>query len=151
MLWEVDIYTAEGQPDLGAREAAAAAAELHLAVDLPITSARGFLIQGELDREQVERIAGELLVDRVVERAVVAPAGDAALARLPSGRAHWIHVLPKPGVMDPVAQSAMQAIADLGIRAEAVRTLKKYAVGPLPTTGSRCCARRSWPTTPSSR
>ncbi len=43
-----------------------------------------------------------------------------------------IHVLPKPGVMDPVAQSAMQAIADFGIRAEAVRTLRKYAVGPLP-------------------
>jgi phosphoribosylformylglycinamidine synthase len=41
-------------------------------------------------------------------------------------------VLPKPGVMDPVAQSAMQAIADLDIRAEAVRTLKKYAVGRLP-------------------
>ncbi len=40
--------------------------------------------------------------------------------------------MPKPGVMDPVAQSAMQAIADLGLRAEAVRTLKKYAVGGLP-------------------
>ncbi len=53
------------------------------------------------------------------------------LTELPDGRAHWIHVLPKPGVMDPVAQSAMAAIADLGIRAEAVRTLKKYAVGPL--------------------
>ena len=34
--------------------------------------------------------------------------------------------------MDPVAQSAMQAIADFGLRAEAVRTLKKYAVGRLP-------------------
>jgi phosphoribosylformylglycinamidine synthase len=152
MLWEVDIYAAEGQPDLGAREAAAAAAELHLLSDiscdggagpastagtaatqaLAVTSARGFLIQGELDRGQIERIADELLADRVVERPVVAPVGDAALARLPAGRAHWIHVLPKPGVMDPVAQSAMEAIADLGIRAEAVRTLKKYAVGPLP-------------------
>ncbi len=152
MLWEVDIYAAEGQPDLGAREAAAAAAELHILSDiscggdagsagtagtaatqaLAVTSARGFLIQGELDRGQIERIADELLADRVVERSVVAPVGDAALARLPAGRAHWIHVLPKPGVMDPVAQSAMEAIAGLGIRAEAVRTLKKYAVGPLP-------------------
>ncbi len=41
-------------------------------------------------------------------------------------------MLPKPGVMDPVAQSAMEAIADFRLRAEAVRTLKKYAVGPLP-------------------
>ena len=40
-------------------------------------------------------------------------------------------MLPKPGVMDPVAQSAMTAIADLGLQAEAVRTLKKFAVGRL--------------------
>ena len=99
--------------------------------DLAVTSARGYLIQGDLDRGQVERIADELLADRVVERTVVAPVGDPALTELPAGRTHWIHVLPKPGVMDPVAQSAMEAIADLGIRAEAVRTLKKYAVGRL--------------------
>jgi len=131
MLWEVDIYAAEGQPDPGARDVAAAVAELHLADNLAVTSARGYLIQGSLDRGQVARIADELLADRVVERTVVAPAGDPTLSQLPDGRAHWIHVLPKPGVMDPVAQSAMEAIADFGIRAEAVRTLKKYAVAPL--------------------
>ncbi len=37
-----------------------------------------------------------------------------------------VHVLPKPGVMDPVAQSVMSAINDFGLRAEVVRTLKKY-------------------------
>ena len=110
---------------------AAAAAELQLADNLPITSARGYLIQGDLDRAQVVRIADELLADSVVERTVAAPLGDPCLTALPDGPAHWIHVLPKPGVTDPVAQSAMAAIADCGIRAEAVRTLKKYAVGPL--------------------
>jgi phosphoribosylformylglycinamidine synthase len=44
--------------------------------------------------------------------------------------------MPKPGVMDPVAQSAVTAIADLGLKADAVRTLRKYwlsgvADGPL--------------------
>ncbi|MBU4270841.1 MAG: phosphoribosylformylglycinamidine synthase [Planctomycetes bacterium] len=131
MLWEVDIHPAEGRPDLAAGEVAATAAELHLADDLAVTSARGYLIQGELDRAQVARIADELLADRVVERTVVAPAGDPLLTELPDGRTHWIHVLPKPGVMDPVAQSAMQAIADFGLRAEAVRTMRKYAVGRL--------------------
>ena len=148
MLWEVDIYAAAGQPDLGAKDVTAAAAELHL-VDCGagvspacaagtaasqkflVTAVRGYLIQGNLDRAQVARIADELLSDRVVERTVVAPIGDNSLAQLPSGRAHWIHVLPKPGVMDPVAQSAMDAIADFGIKVEAVRTMKKYAVGPL--------------------
>ena len=153
MLWEVDIYAAEGQPDIGAAEVTAATAELHL-VDcgagvppakttgtaggtpapqgLAATSVRGYLIQGDFDLAQVTRIADELLADRVVERTVVAPVGDPLLNQLPGGRTHWIHVLPKPGVMDPVAQSAMTAIADLGLQAQAVRTLKKFAIGGMP-------------------
>ena len=131
MLWEVDIYPAEGQPDLIAEQVAADAADLGLAADLAVSCARGYLIQGALDREQVARIADELLADRVVERTVVAPAGDDALARPPDGDRRLIHVLPKPGVMDPVAQSARAAIADFDIPAEAVRTLKKYWIGRL--------------------
>ena len=103
---------------------------MHIAADLEIKSARGYLIQGDLDRAQVERITAELFADQVVERTVVAPVGDPLLTDLPD--VAWVHVLPKPGVMDPVAQSAIEAIADFGIAAEAVRTLRKYAVGRLP-------------------
>ncbi len=151
MLWEVDIYPAEGQPDLIAGQVAASAADLGIAEDLSVQSARGYLVQGNLDRPQVARIARELLADRVVERTVVAPVGDAALSRAPDGHQRLIHVVLKPGVMDPVAQSALAAIADLegndlddddhggndhegndhGGRVEAVRTLKKYWVGDL--------------------
>jgi len=132
MLWEVDSYPADGQPDLIAADVAASAAELGLARDLAIQSARGYLVQGELDRDQVAQIAEQLLADRLVERTVVAPVGDAALSRAPEGHQRLIHVLPKPGVMDPVAQSALEAIADFQLQAEAVRTLKKYWIGPLP-------------------
>ena len=54
------------------------------------------------------------------------------LAEPPPGGGHVIHVLPKPGVMDPVAQSALAAIADLGINVTAVRTLRKLWVRGLP-------------------
>jgi phosphoribosylformylglycinamidine synthase len=43
-----------------------------------------------------------------------------------------IHVLPKPGVTDPVAESALKAIADFGFQADAVCTLRKYWIDPLP-------------------
>jgi phosphoribosylformylglycinamidine synthase subunit PurSL len=143
MLWEVDVYPAEGQPDLLGRQVAASAAELGLAQNLGVLAARSYLIQGGLDHCQIERIANELLTDRVVEIAVVAPVGNGALAAPPysplsAGAAvntsptphtpRLLHVLLKPGVMDPVAQSVSSAIADFGIRAEAVRTLKKYWV-----------------------
>ena len=132
MLWEIDIYPAAGQPDPDALRVAAEAADLGLAAGLSVASARGYLIEGRFDRPQVERLARELLADEVVERFVAAPAGDAALERPPAGQPRVVHVLPKPGVMDPVAQSAASAIADFNLQAEAVRTLRKYWLANLP-------------------
>ncbi|HEX3996942.1 MAG TPA: phosphoribosylformylglycinamidine synthase subunit PurL [Pirellulales bacterium] len=131
MLWEVDIYPAEGQPDRAARQVAANAAELGLAHDLAVTTANGFLIQGELDADAVGRVARHLLADAVVERFMIAPVGDPQLAEPPlaNPRSHCnrlVHVMPKPGVMDPVAQSTLAAIRDFGLPVEAVRTLRKY-------------------------
>lgn len=132
MLWEVDIYPSEGQPDRAARSVAADAADLGLAENLPVAAASGYLIQGNLSRDEIERLARELLADPVVERSVVAAVGDAALAAAPDGCSRLVHVLPKPGVMDPVAQSTFSAIDDFGLRAEAVRTLRKYWLGEMP-------------------
>ncbi len=132
MLWEVDIYAAAGQPDLLGREAAQSAVQMGLAGEPAIVGARGYLIEGELSRAEVELLAAELLADAVVERTVIGRIGDHALNTPPDGTMRLVHVLPKPGVMDPVAQSAQAAIADLGITAEAVRTLKKYWLGALP-------------------
>jgi len=130
-LWEVDIYPADGQPDLLAQSIAADAADMGLGHELPVTAARGYLIQGRLDRSQVDRLARELLADAVVEQTVLAPVPDETLSTPPGSRTRLVHVLPKPGVMDPVAQSALRAIADFDIRVDAVRTLKKYWLGDL--------------------
>jgi phosphoribosylformylglycinamidine synthase II len=126
MLWEVDIYPLAGQPDRAAHSIAAQAAQQNIVADLRLACARGYLIQGDFDRSAIERAAQGLLVDTVVERAVVAPVGDRALVEPPAGLPRLVHVLPKPGVMDPVAQSTRQALANLGLHAHAVRTLQKY-------------------------
>ncbi len=126
MLWEVDIYPAAGQKDRAAARLAAEAAELELAEGLDASGAHGYLVEGDLSRADVERTARELLSDAIVERTVIGRVGDAVLGEAPSGGGQVVHVLPKPGVMDPVAQSTLSAIADLGIKATAVRTLRKY-------------------------
>lgn len=140
-LWEIDIHPAPECPDALGAATESDAADLGLAKDLQVRTARGFLLQGELTAEQVGRLASELFADGVVERTVVAPVGDAALDQPPEWPAthrprhavagstpltQLVHVLPKPGVMDPVAQSALAAIADFGFSATAVRSLKKY-------------------------
>ena len=54
-----------------------------------------------------------------------------------------MHVLPKPGVMDPVcAQSTLTAILDLGLPVEAVHTLRKYWFGPFADEQLRLLAAR---------
>ncbi|MGN6135024.1 MAG: phosphoribosylformylglycinamidine synthase subunit PurL, partial [Aureliella sp.] len=42
-----------------------------------------------------------------------------------------VHVLPKPGVMDPVAQSTLEALQDLSLPVDQVRTLRKYWLSDL--------------------
>jgi phosphoribosylformylglycinamidine synthase subunit PurSL len=143
MLWEVDIHPASGRVDLTAKTVAADAADLGLSEHLSVVSAHGYLVQGELDAAQMDRIAGELLSDPVVERTVVAQVGDDSLAKAPPrGGGQLIHVLSKPGVTDTVAESASQAIADFGFTADAVKTFKKYWVDGLSEDEiNRLCAK----------
>ncbi|MGD9127337.1 MAG: phosphoribosylformylglycinamidine synthase subunit PurL [Planctomycetia bacterium] len=133
MLWEVNIYPADGLPNLEADRVAAEAVDLGFSNTLCVDAARGYLVQGNLTAEQIQRLADELLADSVVERTVVAPVGDATLAAMPDGFDQMVYVLPKPGVTDTVAESATAAIADfeLGVEEIAVRTFKKYRFGGL--------------------
>ena len=131
MLWEIDIFPGPAEPDRAARQVALQAAELGLASHLEAATAHGYLVEGNLDQAAIHRIATELLTDTVVERFRALPAGDPHLAECPARLARLVYVLPKPGVMDPVAQSALGAIADLGFSASGVRTLRKYWFGDL--------------------
>lgn len=128
-LWEIDVYPAKGQPDLLGRNALSAARDFPFGRALRLQGAQGYLLQGRWSEQQIRAMAGDLLVDAVVETAVIAPTGDPALATPPGDFPFLVHVLPKPGVMDPVAQSALQVIQSRGDAVDAVRTLRKYWVG----------------------
>ncbi len=125
MLWEIDVYPAPGQTDLLARQVAAAASELGVAPGMEVTTAGGYLIHGNLQREQVERLALQLFADPIIERFVVGSVGEEALNRPPRPGATLIHVMPKPRVMDPAAASATAAIGKLGFSVT-VRLLRKF-------------------------
>lgn len=84
--------------------------------------ARVYLIEGEFDDTFANRIGRELLADSVCEEFYIgrsaAPAG--------LSKATIIEVHLKSGVTDPVADSVMTAIADMGVNVEHVRTARKY-------------------------
>lgn len=131
MLWEVDIYPAVGEIDRAALRLAAEAKELGIGDGLTAHVGYGYLLEGELDAEQVGRVAREILADPIVERAFVAPVGDASLLVGPDTNAALIHVLPKPGVMDPIAESTLKVLRDERLAVKGVRTFRKYWIGNL--------------------
>ena len=148
MLWEIDIHPHQDAPDPEARRVLADAADIGISNGLKVHSARGFLVEGPtLDASQAEQLAAELFADAMVEETVTAPVGDASLLVPPAenGDAALIHVLLKPGVMDPVAQSAEAAARDFGLSIDAIRTIRKYWVSgadeaQLQSLGSRILA-----------
>ncbi|MFN9915854.1 MAG: hypothetical protein ACK53L_24900, partial [Pirellulaceae bacterium] len=82
-----------------------------------------------MDRDQATLAARQLRVDSVTETFRLAPVGDAEL-QTPPGRGGpaetVLQVFRKPGVMDPTANSTLQALQDLNLNVEAVRTIRKY-------------------------
>ncbi len=130
-LWEIDIYPSAGQPDTVGTSLALEARDLGLADGLQVTATRGFLLQANAGEEAIRRVAMNLLADPVTETAVIAPIGDTKLTQPPGKATTLVHVLFKPGVMDPVALSTKQALQDLKLDIEEVRTLRKYWLSSL--------------------
>ena len=128
MLWEITITPKKPFADTQAEEVKADIAAVGLNIQTNVASARGFLVEGDVSAEQIERIADNLIVDAVVENGVISNLTDGTSQTDPA-LASWksLYVLPKPGVMDPVAQSALKAIQDdFKIPVKAVRTFKKF-------------------------
>jgi phosphoribosylformylglycinamidine synthase len=121
MIWEIEILP---QHDAERQRVAAEYDLLSHTSDgseLFERTSRGYLIEGDLTREQARQILGDLLVDPLVEAARLGTLADHS-----PGAANALTVLLKPGVMDPVAQSVQAVAADLGLRVKAVRTYRRY-------------------------
>jgi phosphoribosylformylglycinamidine synthase II len=88
--------------------------------------ARIFLLEGELESADVERLTTELLTDPVTERATVMTAQDSPRPIDPGEVA--IEVLPRPGVMDPVAESTLAELRAEGVAVTHVRTGRRYVL-----------------------
>jgi phosphoribosylformylglycinamidine synthase len=122
MIWEIEIHC-KGPDRERERIARELALLTHEERDPGLRqSSRGYLIEGDLSQDQVDRLLADLLVDPLVESGQSSP--------LPSPASHagdntWT-VLPKPGVMDPAALSVMEASRDIGISLESVRTFRRY-------------------------
>src|SRR5689334_8776050 len=103
MLWHLEIHPSPDHPDLAGKRLSDEAVESGLPGSWSIAACRGFLIEGAIDSSELERAARSVLVDPVVESFQINPPEPA------TGEARTlVHVMPKPGVTDPEAESALE-------------------------------------------
>ncbi len=122
--WRIEVFNRSGFSDVHGKSILEDIKELGISSVQAVQSAKVFLIEADFDKNFVERVAKELVTDPVCEEYYIgrssAPAGLA--------RATIIEVHLKSGVTDPVAESVMAAIADMGVNADHVRTARKYVL-----------------------
>jgi phosphoribosylformylglycinamidine synthase len=117
-----EVFNRPGSDDVHGRDVLGDIKELGIDTAQQVQSARVFLVEGDFDEEFAKRIGGELLADPVCEEFYIGK--SAAPAGLAKATIIEIHL--KSGVTDPVAESVMTAIGDMGKKCQTVRTARKY-------------------------
>ena len=122
--WRFEVFNRRGFSDVHGKSVLEDIRELGIRTVEAAQSAKVFLIEADFDKDFAEHVAKELLSDPVCEEYYTGRSGaPAGLAK-----ATLIEVHLKSGVTDPVAESVMAAIADMGGKASNVRTARKYVL-----------------------
>jgi phosphoribosylformylglycinamidine synthase II len=121
MQFEIEVRFKPGARDVHGEEVLAQVRDLGLESVTAVESARLFHLDTSASAADVERIAQELLTDPITERFRVANG-----VRGRADNRAVVVVRRKPGVMDPVATSTQQAVADMGLAADRCATARKY-------------------------
>jgi len=137
--WRFEVFNKSGFTDVRGKSVLEDINELGISSVEAVQSATVFLIEADFDKTLARRVAQELLTDLVCEEYYIgrssAPAGLA--------KATLIEIHLKSGVTDPVAESVMAALADMGVKANNVRTARKYVLlGDITTSQTEAIAKK---------
>lgn len=132
MLHRIEVYTRDGFPDAQGKSLTHDAHDLGLHSVENIRTADIYWIEGNITRGNLEELAEELLADPIVQYYRI----DGYRKGIVSPGIHAIEVTYHSGVTDPVAETALKAIKDLGVvGVRAVKTARLYLItGELSTS-----------------
>lgn len=118
MNWEVSVRPRHAEDDLDGKHLAQLLRQKTGRDPGAIQSGRVYLVSG-LEEAQVRQVVTHLLVDSTVEQATINKPATA-------NQGTTLTILPKPGVMDPVAASVQFVVTQLNLPAAQVRTGKRF-------------------------
>lgn len=124
MSWKIEIRDKQGIFDAVGSGIKKDILDLGIKAVRDVSFVQVYLIGGLLSGADVKRICEELLVDKVTQRYSI---NETTAQRLNSQTV--IEIAYNPGVMDPVEESAIKGIKDLGINGiSSVKTARKYII-----------------------
>ena len=129
-LWQINISPKSGMTDRLAQELASDCQDASIPIK-HVECSYGYLVQGEISPPEIHNLATSLLVDSVVQDFVVEHPGADSLNTITAGH-ELIHVLLKPGVTDPEAETARMAACRLGVDVSAIRTFRQFRIAGIP-------------------
>ncbi|MDA1231538.1 MAG: AIR synthase-related protein [Planctomycetota bacterium] len=126
MLWEVEILPIGSEKDYEGQRILASARSQGISGLDAVKSAKTFLIQGDLTRNDATRAAEQLLVDPVTEQFHIHELPASASEISNSKSQMLFNVLLHPGVTDSVAENATKALTRLDFSVTNVATCRRY-------------------------
>ena len=127
MIWRIEIKHKRGVFDAQAQGIQKSVADLGRVAVSRVEIIQVYNVEGKLTAEDIQTICRELLVNAVTQDYYFAL--EKPRPHKPAKNTHTVEIAYNPGVMDPVEESTMKGIRDLGIdTVESVRTAKKYVL-----------------------
>jgi len=123
LITRIELALKRGYTDAEANKIGASIRDLGIKSIEQVSFFRVFYLLGELGVQEQQRIAAELLADRVTDEFAI----DSFVVRPHSGKAWSVEVTYNRGVTDLVAQTTFKGIQDLGISTvQEVKTARRY-------------------------
>jgi phosphoribosylformylglycinamidine synthase len=139
MKWRVEIQYKKGIFDPLGESVEKVITDLGISAVSRVDVIYVYNLEGKLTQAQVKRICRELLADPITQTYSF-HSGKAVPDKTSPANVQAVEIAYNPGVMDPVEQSTIKGIRDLGItQIDAVSTAKKYLLygNPSPQTLDR--------------
>jgi len=122
MISAVEVSLKPGLPDPRGEGVSRGVRDLGIDKDISVCTRDVYWLDGDITPDDLERIARRLLTDPIVQNFSLNP-----LSEPDTATCHSLNVTYNPGVADPVEDTVMKAIGDLGISAvKSVKTAVRY-------------------------
>jgi phosphoribosylformylglycinamidine synthase II len=126
MTWRIEVQNKKSVPDAFGEGLKRDIEDLGISGVLWVETVLVYVIEGTITEDDARNIAASLLADPTTQDYSIGRSSQSQAFR--SGAV--VEVAYNPGVMDPVEQSALKGISDLGIDGvTSIRTAKRYFIG----------------------